>query len=109
MIPRKIFIKFIFSETNDIGEIEISNEQLSRVINLDDAWLSLVRNERRRGGRSSSQFFNTTLLEYGKYIPKSSVTMTFIDGSNAIGEALPPHFQVSTKQQKKEKGSGWRW
>ena len=27
--------------------------------------------------------------------------MTFIDGSNAIGEALPPHFQVSTKATEK--------
>jgi len=63
---------------------------------LDESCLSLDGTKERRGGRLSSALFDQTLPCPGKTASKSSITLTFIGGSNAFGEALPPHFQFST-------------
>jgi hypothetical protein len=38
----------------------------------------------------------------GRMTSKSSLSTTLICGSNAAGEALPPHIQFATKAQSKE-------
>lgn len=72
---------------------EISNKQISRIINLDESCLSLDGSEWCWEGRPSSRLFNTKLPECRKPVSKSSVIMTFIDGSNAVGEA---YFHILT-------------
>ena len=81
----------------------IPEEQLRRIINLDESCLSLDGSSGRRGGRPSVSFFDPNLPRLGKAATKSSVTTTFISGSTAYGEALPPHFQFSTKAKTIEK------
>ena len=50
-----------------------------------------------RGGRPTISYFNPNLSQLGKSSAKSNITTTLITGSSAIGKALPPHFQFSTK------------
>ena len=80
---------------DDKVKIYIPGDQLSRILNLDKSCLSLNGNE-RRGGRPSVVFYDPNLPNPGNTVSKSSVILTFIGGSNALGEALPPHLQFST-------------
>ena len=75
----------------DQGRIYIPDDKLSRILNLDEICLSINGNE-RRGGRPSVVFYDPNLPNPGKMVSKSSVSLTFIGGSNALGEALPPHY-----------------
>ena len=79
--------------TEHAGEIDISEEQLARILNLDEMCLSLDGSNGARGGRPEVVFFDPRLPQTGKPTSKTGVTTTMITGSNAIGEALPPHFQ----------------
>ena len=92
----KDIVELGFAEWGESGKSIISNRQLSRIINLDESCLSLDGNQGRRGGRPSAILYDPKLPQTGKTVSKSSVTYTFIGGSNAAGEALPPHFQFST-------------
>ena len=87
----------------DKGKINITDNQLSKILNLDESCLSLNGNE-RRGGRPSVVFYDPNLPNPVNTVSKSSVILTFIGGSNALGEALPPHLQFSTsaKTSKRE-------
>jgi len=71
------------------GKVVISDDQLARILNLDESCLSLDGTKERRGGRLSSALFDQTLPCPGKTASKSSTTLTFIGGSNALVEALP--------------------
>ena len=99
----KYLLNLSFAKTNDVGEIKISNKQFSRIINLDEIYLSLDRIEGHRRGRPSSWSFNPKFSECEKPVSKSSVTMTFIGDSNNVGEALSPHLKVSTKAREEER------
>ena len=81
----------------------ITEEHLSRIINLDESCLSLDGNQGRRGGIPSVIFVDPNLPQTGKTVSKSSVTYTFIGGSNAAGDALSQHFQFSTSAQTTER------
>ena len=67
------------------------------MLNLDESCLSLDGNAGRRGGRPSVTFFDPNLPRTGEATTKSSITTTFITGSTAAGEPVPPHFQFSSK------------
>ena len=71
-------------------------------MNLDESCLSLNGNE-RRGGRPSVVFYDPNLPNPEKTVSKSSDSLTFIGGSNALGEALPPHLQLSTSAKTSER------
>ena len=47
-------------------------------------------------------FYDPNLPNNVKAVSNSSVSLTFIGGSNALGEALPPHFQFSTSAKTSE-------
>ena len=79
------------------GTVEISPEQMSRIINLDETCIALDGNKSNRGGRPSAVFYDPNLPRLGKAATKSSLSSTLITGSSASGEPLPPHFQFSTK------------
>ena len=75
--------------------IDILDDQLSMILNLDESCMSLNGNE-RRGCCPYVLFYDHNLPNTGKTVSKSSVSLTFIGGSNALGEALPTHLQFST-------------
>ena len=50
-----------------------------------------------RGGRPKITVHDPRLPYNGKKLNKDSLTVTLICGSNAAGEALPPHFQFQMK------------
>ena len=53
-----------FAEINDDGDIEISNKQLSRILNLGQSCFSLDESEGYQGGKLSFRFFNPTFPEW---------------------------------------------
>ena len=95
-------LEFGFAVKED-GKLYISEESLARIINLDESCLSLDGSDGKRGGRPTISFHNPCLPDLGKCASKSSVTATFIGGSNAKGEALPPHIQLSTSAKSDER------
>ena len=88
-----------FAVRNELEELYIPEEQLARILNLDESCLSMDGSNGQRGGRPEAVFYSPNLPQTGRATSKSSLTTTFITGSTAAGEALPPHFQFSTKAQ----------
>ena len=76
--------------------IHVSDEQKARILNLDESALHLDGNHCQRGGRPEVKFYDAGLPSGGVAVSKTSQSTTFIAGSNALGEAIPPHFQFST-------------
>ena len=102
-------LEFGFAVKED-GKLYISEELLARIINLDESCLSLDGSDDKRGGRPTISFHNPCLPDLGKCASKSSVTETFIGGSNAKVEALPPHIQLSTSAKSvSARSSGWKY
>jgi len=79
------------------GKVTISDEQLYFILNFDETCLSLDGSEGQRGGRPQMMMHDPRLPYNGKRANKDSLTATLVCGSNAAGEALPPHFQFQTK------------
>jgi len=79
-----------------VGQLEIPNDQLARILNFDETCLSLDGSGSAAGGRPSAIFYNPKLPLVGRATSKSALTTTLITGSYAVGEAIPPHFQFST-------------
>jgi len=53
-------------------------------------------------GRPKAVFYNPNLPLVGKATSKESACTTMITGSNAAGEAIPPHFQFQTSVKSQE-------
>jgi hypothetical protein len=75
------------------GKVIIPPEQLYNIINFDETCLSVDGSEGRRGGRPEITLHDPRLPYTGKRTNKDSLTATLVMGSNAAGEALPPHLQ----------------
>ena len=84
------------------GKIHIPEEMLYLIINLDETNLSLCGATTNRGGRTEALIYDPRFSMVGKATSKSSLSSTMIAGSNAAGEALPPHIQFATKAQNLE-------
>ena len=78
------------------GSVEIPNNQLQRIINIDETCLTLDGGLGKCGGCPSVVYVGKNLPNVGKAFSKTSITVTMITGSTAAGEAIPPHFQFST-------------
>ena len=88
-----------FSYRYDAGDIIISEEQLQRIFNVYESYLSLVGRKGRRGERPSAVFYSPNLPLSGRPTGKSGLNTNIITGSTVTGEAIPPHFQFSTKEK----------
>ena len=86
-----------FAFHDEHGQCIIPDDQLRNILNFDESCLSLDGSEGRRGGRPEIVLHDPRFPMTGKATNKDSLTATFISGSNAAGEALPPHFQFQTK------------
>ena len=95
-------LKYGFATVNDNGDIVISEEQLFRIINIDETCLSFDGKQGNCGGRPAESIYDPNLPQTGKVVAKSSQTMTMICGINAAGESLPPHFQIPTTAKSDE-------
>ncbi len=91
-----------FAEVAQDGNVCIPNNQLMRILNVNETCLSLDGGTGRRGGRPTIIYCGKNFPEVGTAVAKSSITMTMIAGSTAAGEAIPPHFQFSTVAQSEE-------
>ena len=93
------------TRVNEGGDIYISNEQMGRILNLDETCLSSDGGLGDRVGRPEVTFFNPKLPQLGTGTSKSALTSTLITGSNALGQGVPPHFQYPTSAKTEDTGS----
>ncbi|CAJ1927926.1 unnamed protein product [Cylindrotheca closterium] len=84
------------------GNIVIPPKQMDRILNFDESCLSLNGSE-SRGGRPSAAIFYPNLPCPGAITSKSGYSLTFIGGSTASGQALPPHLQFPTSAKIEER------
>ena len=91
-----------FMDTDDSGRLYIRTELLRNILNFDETCLSLDGSSINRGGRPAAYYHDPRLPQVGISTSKTSQTTTMITGSNAWGEALPPHFQFMTSAQTDE-------
>ena len=92
-----------FAFYDEDGKCVIPDEQLCNILNFDETCLSADGSEGRRGGRPEITIHDPRFPMAGKVTNKDSLTATLICGSNAAGEALPPHFQFQTKATSDER------
>ena len=86
-----------FADRYKEGDIYIPVEQLARIINVNEPCLSLDGSIGQKGRLPEAVFYCPILPQTGRATGKSSLTNTLITGSTAVREAIPPHFQFSTK------------
>jgi len=82
-----------------VGEIVFFDDQLHRIVNLNETDGPLDESHRNHGGRPSMVFTNPYMSGGATSSNKSDYSSTIICGSNAAGEALPPHFQLKSLAQ----------
>jgi len=75
------------------------DNQKERIINLDETDGTLDESNKNRGGRPPMVFTSPDVPGGGTAANKSGYSSTIICGSNAAGEALPPHFQLKSLAQ----------
>jgi hypothetical protein len=95
----KTLIDLGFMEDDGSRKNILPEHQLRNIINFDETCLSLDGSSIHRGGRPAAYYHNPRLPQVGISTSKSSQMTTMITGSNAWGEALPPHFQFMTSAQ----------
>ena len=88
-----------FEENSTSSDRVIPEHQLRNILNFDETCLSLDGSTISRGGRPPAVSHDPRLPQVGNATGKTSQTTTMITGSNAWGEALPPHFQFMTTAQ----------
>ena len=91
-----------FFEVDARGKKIIPDHLLRNILNFDETSLSLDGSTIARGGRPPVAFEDHRLPRVGNPTSNTSQTTTMINGSNAWGEALPPHFQFMTNAQTEE-------
>jgi hypothetical protein len=86
------------------GYPHIPRDKLRQILNFDETSLSLDGSSINRGGRPAAYWFDPRLPQpqVGITTAKTSYSSTMITGSNAYGEALPPHFQFMSSAQTDE-------
>ncbi len=73
------------------GEVIIPQDQLCKIVNIYETCLIFDGDKGGDGGRPAVTFYDHKFPEVGKAPAKSSILTTMIGGSNAAGEAVPPH------------------
>ena len=74
------------------GDVTICDDQLRCIMNLDEICPTLDGSKGNRGGRPEVTFYDPRFPQLVKGTIKLTLMTTMIDGSNAAGEVLPPHF-----------------
>ena len=87
------------TEDHISGELVFFEGQTRRILNVDETDGTLDNTNGKRGGRKPMVFYAPDVGGGGSSASKSSYSPTIICGSNAAGEALPPHFQLKSLAQ----------
>ena len=66
------------------------------ILNSDETCCSLDGSNGVHEGCPLMTYYHTCFPQLGQAMLKTALTMTMITGSNAVGEALPPHFHFMT-------------
>ena len=90
-------IQFQFAICDNTGKVHIPPELLHRIGNFDETCLSLDGSNTVHNGCPDCMIYNPRFPVIGSATSKSSLTSTLITGSNAAGEAFPPHIQFQSK------------
>lgn len=98
----KTLLELGLLEQDEAGKLNIPREQLRNISNFDQTCLSLDGSSISRGGRPAAYYHDPCLPQVGISTSKMSQTITMITGSNAWGEALPPHFRFMSSAQTDE-------
>ena len=99
----KEMLELGFAQRDDTGHFYFNSYNLQRILNIDETALSLDGSQSKRGGRPLALVGDRNLKSTGIQAMKSSCSITFIGGSTAVGEPLPPHFQFPTKAKDPER------
>ena len=86
---------------DDGGELTFTEEQLRRILNIDETELAL-NGDTHAGSRLAVTFYDPHLPIASRSVAKSSLACTGIFGSNAAGKCVPPHFQLPTSATAEE-------
>jgi len=78
------------------GSVVFFKGQKKRILNLDETDGSLDNTKGKCGGRPPLVFYGVGMTGGSTAASKSGYSPTIICGSNAEGEAIPPHFQLKT-------------
>ena len=98
----KTLLELGFIEIDSSGKCFIPDHQLRNILNFDETCLLLDGSSINRGGRPAACLNDTRLPEVGISTSKTSHTTTMITGINALGKALPPHFEFMMSAQSDE-------
>ncbi len=98
----KDLVEFGFTEVAQDLNVCIPNNQLMRILNVDETCLAHDGGTGWRGGKPTIIYCRKNFPEVGKAVAKSSIIMTMIAGSTVAGEAIPPHFRFLTMAQSEE-------
>ena len=82
-----------FGTTRCDGSFCIPEDQLCRIVNLDESTLLLDGNDGRCRGRPRVTLHDPWFPCCSNGCSKSSITTTLIGGNLSLGQPLPPHFQ----------------
>ncbi len=85
-----------------IKKVTILSEQLRNIGNLDETNILLDGSTMTRGGRPEMVLYDPRFPQVRNATSKSSLSVTMVAGSNAAGEAYPPHLQFPSKAKSKE-------
>ena len=103
---KAFLVEFDFAGVGDDGELTFTEEQLRWIKNIDETELALNGNT-HAGGRPAVVFYDPHLPIASRSVAKSSLACTGIFGSNAVGECVPPHFQLLTSATAEEREKVW--
>ncbi len=95
------------AELDAQGRPHIPCNKLRQILNFDETSLSTDGSLVNWGGRPAAYWFDPRLPLVGITTSKTSYSLTMFTGSNAYGEALPPHFQFTLSAQMEEGKMIW--
>ena len=99
---KALLVEFDFAGVGDDVELTFTEEQLRRIKNIDETELALS-GDTHAGGRPAVAFYDPHLPIASRSVTKSSLACMGIFGSNAVGECVPPHFQLPTSATAEER------
>jgi hypothetical protein len=85
-----------------IKKVTILPEQLQNIGNLDETNILLAGSTTTRGGQPEMVLYDPRFPQVRSATSNSSLSVTMVAGSNAAGEAYPPHLQFPSKAKSKE-------
>ncbi len=86
-----------FATKNSNGEVLFTEEQMRRIINVDETNFSLDGSDGGRGGRPANTITISNAARPGTGQNKSSISSSLMHGSNAAGESMPIHIMFASK------------